>query len=106
MSVGITEIDDFFADESICPAASENIPEPQPALQKLPPSPWRSLGQYLDYSDWKDRERFAQLDMAISVQRIRQDRIDALSKTSQSRRAYRAALAYAGRQISSTDLRG
>ena len=95
MSVGTTEINDFFSDELVCPVA-RTIPEPQPALQKLPCSPWRSLGQYLDYSDWKDRERFAQLDMAIRVQKIRQARIDAVSKTSQCRRAYRTAKEYAG----------
>jgi hypothetical protein len=56
-----TEIDDFFISDE-CPEA---IPEPRPALQKLSCSPWRSLDQYLlDYSDWEDRERFIQLDMA------------------------------------------
>jgi hypothetical protein len=102
MSVGTNEIDDFFGDEFASPAASDTIPEIQPALQKLPASPWRSLGQYLDYSDWKDRERFAQLDVAISVQKIRQDRINALSQTSQCRRAYRTAMEYAARQIRSS----
>jgi hypothetical protein len=36
-----------------------------PPLEKLPPGPWRSLGGYLDYAQWEDRERFLQLDLAI-----------------------------------------
>jgi hypothetical protein len=34
-------------------------------LPELPPSPWRSLGRRLDYTNWGDRERFAELDAAI-----------------------------------------
>ena len=34
-------------------------------LSELPPGPWRSLGGYLDYSIWADRERFLELDSAI-----------------------------------------
>jgi hypothetical protein len=33
--------------------------------QKLPPTPWLSLGGYLDYSGWEERERFMELDRAI-----------------------------------------
>jgi hypothetical protein len=36
-------------------------------LQKLSPTPWLSLGEYLDYSDWEDRERFMELDRAIGA---------------------------------------
>lgn len=39
--------------------------ESGPPLQKLPPSEWRSLGGYFDYSLWTDRERFMELDRAI-----------------------------------------
>jgi hypothetical protein len=35
-------------------------------LQKVQPGPWRSLGGYLDYSHWEDRERFLELDAAIA----------------------------------------
>jgi hypothetical protein len=34
-------------------------------LRKLPPSPFRSLGGYLDYAEWPDCERFMELDRAI-----------------------------------------
>jgi hypothetical protein len=34
-------------------------------LPELLPSPWRSLGKRLDYSNWPDRERFVELDAAI-----------------------------------------
>ena len=37
-------------------------------LQLVPPGPWRSLGGYLDYRDWPDRERFHDLDRAIELQ--------------------------------------
>lgn len=38
-----------------------------PPLRELPPGPWRSSGGYLDYSDWPERERFAELDRAIET---------------------------------------
>jgi|SRR5579862_6262935 len=38
-------------------------------LPKLPPGPWRSLGGYMDYSHWEDRERFLALDAAIATLR-------------------------------------
>jgi hypothetical protein len=40
-------------------------------LPKLPPGPWRSLGGYFDYSTWADRERFLELDRALSTARSR-----------------------------------
>jgi hypothetical protein len=43
----------------------EEWPVVRPPLVKLPPGPWRSLGGYLDYTDWPERERFAELDLAI-----------------------------------------
>src|SRR5580658_3414955 len=36
-----------------------------PRLRKLPPGPFRSLGGYLDYEEWPDRERFMELDRAL-----------------------------------------
>jgi hypothetical protein len=36
-------------------------------LSKVEPGPWRSLGGYLDYSHWQDRERFLELDRAIAA---------------------------------------
>ncbi len=41
--------------------------ESGPPLQKLPPSDWRSLGGYFDYALWADRDRFMELDRAISA---------------------------------------
>lgn len=35
-------------------------------LQKVAEGPWRSLGGCLDYTNWKDRERFLELDRAIA----------------------------------------
>ena len=43
------------------------------SLPKVPPSPWRSLGGYLDYSSWKDRDRFLELDRAIARSRGMED---------------------------------
>jgi hypothetical protein len=34
-------------------------------LREQPPGPYRSLGKYLDYSNWPDRERFLELDQDI-----------------------------------------
>lgn len=44
---------------------TEDAPSP---LQMLPPGPARSLGGYLDYSGWPERERFLELDRAIARQ--------------------------------------
>ena len=38
-------------------------------LVKLTPGPWISLGGYLDYEGWADRERFLELDRAIAARR-------------------------------------
>lgn len=38
-------------------------------LEKVPPSEWRSLGGYFDYTHWADRDRFMELDRAIAAQR-------------------------------------
>ncbi len=40
-----------------------------PPLEKLPPSRWRSLGGYLNYAEWPERERFAELDRALKARR-------------------------------------
>jgi hypothetical protein len=38
---------------------------------QVPPShTWRSLGGYLDYDLWTERERFVELDRAIQAQAI------------------------------------
>jgi hypothetical protein len=42
---------------------------PRTPLELLPPSPWRSLGGYLDYSSWPDGPRFLELDRAIEAAR-------------------------------------
>lgn len=43
----------------------EGLHAVRPPLVKLPPCPWRSLGGYLNYENWPERERFAELDLAI-----------------------------------------
>ena len=43
--------------------------EGTPALQKVPPSEWRSLGGFFDYCHWADRDRFLELDKAIAASR-------------------------------------
>lgn len=57
-----------LAAEWAIPERTENHDEPcgdRPPLVELPPGPWRSLGGYLDYTDWPERERFMELDLAI-----------------------------------------
>lgn len=43
----------------------EAVTENGMGLHELPPGPWRSLGRYLDYTNWPDRDRFVALDRAI-----------------------------------------
>ena len=45
-------------------AQSEIVREP---LRKLPESPWRSFGGFLNYEQWEERERFLLLDRAIEA---------------------------------------
>ena len=42
-------------------------PRPTGPLTQLAAGPWRSLGRYLDYSNWADRDRFVELDRAIEA---------------------------------------
>jgi hypothetical protein len=56
-------------DERGSRAVRERLPQ-----EKLAPSPWRSLGGYLDYTGWQDRERFRELDDAIG--RWQKDELD------------------------------
>lgn len=48
-------------------ATQQHTCDSSPPIRKLPPSPWRSLGGYFDYSQWSDRERFMELDRAIAA---------------------------------------
>jgi hypothetical protein len=48
-------------------APLQSVETGESRLQKLPPTQFRSLGGYLDYDDWKDRERFMELDRAINA---------------------------------------
>jgi hypothetical protein len=41
--------------------------EPPSTLVRLPHLPWRSLGGYLNYEEWPERERFLELDQALTV---------------------------------------
>jgi hypothetical protein len=45
----------------------EDLCAERPPLVKLAPAPWRSLGGYLDYTDWPEQERFMELDLAIKT---------------------------------------
>jgi hypothetical protein len=47
--------------------AWEEVSIAAPPLEQTPPGPWRSLGSYLDYTDWPDRERFVELDRSIAA---------------------------------------
>jgi hypothetical protein len=42
-------------------------PETSAPRPRLAASPWRSVGGYLDYSEWAARERFVELDKAIAA---------------------------------------
>ena len=42
-------------------------------LQKLPLGPYRSLGGFLDYSNWAERDRFLELDLAIQAQSCKEE---------------------------------
>jgi hypothetical protein len=56
------------SDESVEPDCSMLDADRVSQLRKQPPSPYRSLGGYLDYAEWPDRERFMVLDCAIQSQ--------------------------------------
>ena len=36
-------------------------------LVRVPPGPFRSLGGYLNYEEWPDRQRFMELDEALRL---------------------------------------
>jgi hypothetical protein len=38
-------------------------------LRRLPPGPFRSLGGFLDYAEWPDRDRFLELDRSLRARR-------------------------------------
>lgn len=59
----------FRSFETTATNVPEN-PDSFSALHRLPPGPWRSLGQLLDYTNWPDRERFMELDRAIEGSRF------------------------------------
>lgn len=47
--------------------------QPRPVIrpqysEKLPPGPWRSLGGFLNYETWEERDRFIELDEVLSRQ--------------------------------------
>ena len=44
-------------------------PPPPPTLRRLKPGPTVSLGRYLDYERFPDRDRFVQLDQLIAAGR-------------------------------------
>jgi hypothetical protein len=54
-------------DEAAIESHGEEIDiEATSSLHELPPAPWRSLGGYLDYINWPERDRFVQLDQIIA----------------------------------------
>jgi hypothetical protein len=57
---------DGWSDDDFGPydTASESV-RTISRLRELPPGPFRSLGKYLDYTDWPDRDRFMELDREI-----------------------------------------
>jgi hypothetical protein len=70
-SNGLADNSGFELDDSTCATESrpisspKTLPSPVPPLQILPPGPFRSLGGYLDYSEWPARARFLELDRAL-----------------------------------------
>jgi hypothetical protein len=79
MSTALAEIINWFTEDVVCPLP-DATPEIQTRLQRLPQSPWRSLGGLLDYTDWPERDRFVRLDMEIRARQIQQARIEAHSR--------------------------
>lgn len=51
---------EIWLGEQIRERASSSLPQ-------VAPGPWRSLGRYLDYTNWADRDRFVELDRAIEA---------------------------------------
>jgi hypothetical protein len=59
---------DLYADrEFLACEAARPLTGSHHWLPDQPPSPWRSLGKKLNYSNWEDRDRFIELDAAIMV---------------------------------------
>ena len=81
MSTALAELINWFTEEAICPLPDATC-ELQKPLQELPRSPWRPLGGLLVYTDWPERDRFAQLDIEIRAHQIQQARIEAYSRQS------------------------
>ena len=61
--------------DSISGHAWEIDIEAKTTLHLLPKGPWRSLGGYLDYTDWSDRDRFIELDDAIHRKAYKRTRL-------------------------------
>ena len=67
-------------------------------LRRLPPGPWRSRGEYLDYTNWSDRDRFIELDRAIEDMPLTMPHVE---KTfNRTRRARRRRMAESSNRIS------
>lgn len=62
---------------------TEELRPVQPArpLPQIAPGPWRSLGRYLDYTNWADRDRFVELDRAIEANAQLDEAEDAAEET-------------------------
>jgi hypothetical protein len=66
------EIAENFEQPILADAAADH-----PSLmEKLAPGPWRSLGGFLDYSAWPDRDRFLELDLAIHAKACKDEEED------------------------------
>lgn len=55
-----------MCEQMMADPAEENA-EAVSRLRRLPPGPFRSLGGFLDYSNWPDRDRFLELDRALKA---------------------------------------
>jgi hypothetical protein len=67
-------------------------------LKKLPSGPWTSLGGYLDYASWPERDRFLELDRALLVWREneREDRQSEFARQPREHRRCRAKVEEGG----------
>jgi hypothetical protein len=65
------ETDDFSDFEPALSAGSSFDPSQESIhvpLNRVPPGLWTSRGGYLDYTQWPERERFAELDRVLEAE--------------------------------------
>jgi hypothetical protein len=81
------------------PGREEEVRAVSLPLHQLEPGPWRSLGGYLNYTRWPERERFAELDLAIKV---RQEGLSKFNPKNSNRLAQRCRATASDREHSNS----